>query len=129
MLVVSSKKFSANPTLYMDQVDIDGGVVIRRGASRKYVLTPVKTDRGEDSVVFRAKHEMSSTQFRTWLRHYLEIPVEYRCNPFDTAVDGDWWFADKRNLATIEEGREDIRHGRYTTVKNKEEMRALLDSL
>jgi hypothetical protein len=42
---------------------------------------------------------------------------------------GDTWFDDPRNLAAIEEGLQDIKSGRSTTLKTKKELHNFLDSL
>jgi len=50
-----------------------------------------------------------------------------RVNNFSPS--GDIWFDDPENIAVIEEGLQDIRNGRYTTFKTKEELHDFLDGL
>ncbi|MDR0972958.1 MAG: hypothetical protein LBM61_03110 [Prevotellaceae bacterium] len=134
MLTVSRKEFAANPFFYIDKEDTGSGVTIRRGARQKVVLTPATRSRNQyDEVELRAKREMSPYQFKTWLRYYRAIPPEYRCNPFDIIEDGDYFYADKRNIEEMEKYNrayeEDKRAGNLISVSNKEELHAFLDSL
>ncbi|MGL5561989.1 MAG: hypothetical protein ACRDCN_05150 [Tannerellaceae bacterium] len=41
-----------------------------------------------------------------WVKEFMAIPEEYRCNPFDVSPSGDLFFADKRNLEKIDKAKE-----------------------
>lgn len=36
-----------------------------------------------------------------WVRDFLAIPEEHRCNPFDISPSGDLYWADKRNVEQL----------------------------
>jgi hypothetical protein len=63
----------------------------------------------------------------------VSIPPEYRCNPFDMSPSGDLFYADKRNVEhvkkAIEEGNNQIKAGKSTSVNGLEELDAFLNSL
>ena len=40
-----------------------------------------------------------------WIKEFMNIPTEYRVNPFDVSPSGDLFFADKRNLEHIDNAR------------------------
>ena len=58
---------------------------------------------GDDGYVNLIVSDSPSENFfsEKWLKEFLAIPNEYRCNPFDHSPDGDLFFADSRNLESI----------------------------
>lgn len=39
-----------------------------------------------------------------WVKGFLAIPDEYRCNPFDISPSGDLFWADSRNVEKVKAG-------------------------
>ena len=68
-----------------------------------------------------------------WIKSYLEIPVEYRCNPFDISPSGDIFWADKRNVEqlkkSVEAYEQQIKKDEVTKVSGKDELTAFLESI
>jgi hypothetical protein len=58
----------------------------------------------------------------TLLREYLEIPAEFRVNPFDISPSGDVFWADRRN---VEELDRRLANRGETIVLTEEEQRKL----
>jgi hypothetical protein len=58
-----------------------------------------------------------------WIKEFMSIPEEYRCNPFEISPTGDLFFADKRNVKHVMQGIEEARQGktkRYTLEEIEE---------
>lgn len=85
-------------------VDSKEQVVIKR-ANRSYKLIPVSDD---DMLV--------------------DIPKEYRCDPYDISPSGDIFWADKRNVDEIKR-RIGKNEEPSTTFKNIEEIKSFLKDL
>jgi len=68
-----------------------------------------------------------------WIKEYLAIPAEYRCNPFDISPSGDIFWADKRNVERLEKSakitEQQIKQGIATRISGKDELTAFLDSI
>ncbi|MDR0974017.1 MAG: hypothetical protein LBM61_08560 [Prevotellaceae bacterium] len=131
MLVVSSKEFSANPLLYMDKAIEGTDVLIRRGTKYRIKLMPLAAVKrtSYDKIESEAKQKMSPTEFRQWLRHYRAIPEEYRCNPFDIIEDGDYFYADTRNVEEIKKqdkvAEKEMQRGDYVEVTPENQKKLL----
>lgn len=54
-----------------------------------------------------------------WVKEFMSIPLEYRCDPFETSPSGDLFFADRRNLEKISRAR-DGRTVKLTPALRKE---------
>lgn len=50
MLVISSREFRQNQSMYLDKADQGEQIIVQRGKDKSYVLTPVK----EDDLYFNA---------------------------------------------------------------------------
>lgn len=87
MRVVSSREFRDHQKKYFEMVDNNEQVVVRR-KNRAYKLVPVTED---DMLV--------------------EIPKQYRCDPYEISPSGDVFWADKRNIEIVKnaiEKKDDI---------------------
>ena len=92
-------------------------VAVKRGGG-KYVNLIVSDEPGQ---VFLDER---------WVKGFLEIPAEYRVNPFEISPSGDLYYADKRNVERLKEAiRDPEQHEVVKTVKNKADLQDFLDSL
>lgn len=82
MRIVSSREFRDNQKKYFDMVDNNEQVVVKR-KNRSYKLVPVSED---DMLV--------------------DIPMEYRCDPYEISPSGDLFWADKRNVEKVKKAIE-----------------------
>jgi hypothetical protein len=112
MIVVSAKKFKENHLAYLDKVDSGEELLVQRGKDKSYKIVPA----GNEASGIREKNSK-------WAREFMAIPDEYRCNPFDVSPSGDLFFADKRNLDSINKGMKQIERGEGTRY-TREEIRA-----
>jgi hypothetical protein len=68
-----------------------------------------------------------------WIREFMSIPAQYRCNPFEFSPSGDLFYADRRNVEqlkkTIEIAKKQREEGKVTRIKTKEGLSSFLDSL
>lgn len=68
-----------------------------------------------------------------WVKEFMAIPSEYRCNPFNYSPSGDLFWADTRNVEkvheAVEEGRRQYKAGETISCKNAEEAINFLESL
>lgn len=53
-----------------------------------------------------------------WMRDFLAIPNEHRCNPFDISPSGDLFWADSRNVEKVKEGIEELKKGQGVKIKD-----------
>lgn len=65
----------------------------------------------------------------TWIKEFMNIPNEHRCNPFEFSSSGDLFFADKRNVQRIKGAIQSSKEGTTKKVSTKAELNALLKSL
>ncbi len=82
MKVVSSREFRDNQKKYFDMVDNKEQIVVKR-KNRAYKLVPVSDD---DMLV--------------------EIPQEFRIDPYEISPSGDLFWADKRNVEIVKKAIE-----------------------
>lgn len=82
MKIVTSREFRDNQKKYFDMVDKNEQVVVKR-KNRSYKLVPVTDD---DMLV--------------------DIPKEYRCDPYEISPSGDVFWADKRNVEKVKQAIE-----------------------
>jgi len=78
MKIVTSREFRDNQKKYFDLVDNKIQVIVKRSKGKAYKLVPVT----DDDVL-------------------IEIPQEYRCDPYEFSPTGDLFWADKRNVEMI----------------------------
>lgn len=94
MRVVTSREFRDNQKKYFDMVDNKEQIVVKRSKNRAYKLVPVSDD---DILV--------------------DIPKEYRCDPYEISPSGDMFWADKRNVEIVKKA-----------VENKDQIAGKLNS-
>ncbi|MBI9066015.1 MAG: type II toxin-antitoxin system Phd/YefM family antitoxin [Salinivirgaceae bacterium] len=82
MKVVSSREFRDNQKKYFDMVDNKEQIIVKR-KNRAYKLVPVSDD---DMLV--------------------EIPQEFRIDPYEVSPSGDMFWADKRNVEIVKKAIE-----------------------
>ncbi len=95
MKIISSREFRDNQKKYFDLVDKNEQIVVKR-KNRAYKLVPVSDD---DML--------------------MEIPFEYRVDPYEISPSGDVFWADKRNVEKVKKAFED--KGSSGTIINSEE--------
>ena len=83
MRIVTSREFRDNQKKYFDMVDNKEQVIVKRSKDRAYKVVPVTED---DMLV--------------------DIPKEFRQNPYDISPSGDVFWADKRNVEKIKKAIE-----------------------
>src|SRR6056297_588171 len=82
MRIVTSREFRDNQKKYFDMIDNNEQVVVMR-KNRSYKLVLVSED---DMLV--------------------DIPKEYRCDPYEISPSGDLFWADKRNIEIVKKAIE-----------------------
>ncbi|MCL1937225.1 MAG: type II toxin-antitoxin system Phd/YefM family antitoxin [Candidatus Azobacteroides sp.] len=109
MAVISSKEFKNNSSHYFDRVDQGEKIIIRRGKNKSYSINSIEKE------------------------EFTDIPEEYLCDPFDISPSGDMFWADKRNVESLKESikqaEKELKEGKYTVIKNEEELTHFFDSL
>ncbi len=85
MRIVTSREFREHQKKYFEMVDNNEQVIVKR-KDRAYKLVPVSED---DMLV--------------------DIPKEYRCDPYKISPSGDTFWADRRNVEKVKKA-----------IKNKE---------
>jgi hypothetical protein len=83
MKIVTSREFRDHQKKYFDMVDKKEQVIVKRSKNRAYKLDPVT----EDDML-------------------IEIPEEYRCDPYEISPSGDLFWADKRNVEIVKKAIE-----------------------
>ncbi|MEA3317126.1 MAG: hypothetical protein U9R54_04150 [Bacteroidota bacterium] len=78
MRIVTSREFRDHQKKYFEMVDNNEQVIVKRSKNRAYKLVPVSDD---DMLI--------------------EIPKDFRCNPYDISPSGDIFWADKRNVEIV----------------------------
>lgn len=104
MRIVTSREFRDHQKKYFEMVDNNEQIIVKR-KNRAYKLVPVSDD---DMLV--------------------DIPKEYRCNPYEISPSGDVFWADKRNIEKVKkaiENKENI----AVTLKSADDIKNFLDSL
>ncbi|GHT65817.1 hypothetical protein AGMMS50239_26310 [Bacteroidia bacterium] len=114
MVIVSTREFRDKQKKYLDLAE-EERVLIKRG--KKYINLFV-TNEPDDNFVNE-----------TWIKEFLSIPEEYRCNPFEISPSGDLFWADKRNIELVREGERQIKEGKFTRITSDEEFKNFFDSL
>jgi hypothetical protein len=83
MKIITSREFRDNQKKFFDMVDNKELVVVKRSKNRAYKLVPLS----EDDML-------------------IEIPKEYRCDPYEISPSGDMFWADKRNVEIVKKAIE-----------------------
>ena len=105
MRIVTSREFRDNQKKYFDMVDNKEQVIVKRSKNRAYKLVPVI----DDDIL-------------------IEIPKEYRCDPYEISPSGDMFWADKRNVEIVKkaiENKEQI----TDKLNSADDIKNFLDSL
>jgi len=103
MKIVTSREFRNNQKKYFDMVDKNEQIVVKR-KNRAYKLVPVTDD---DMLV--------------------DIPKEFRCDPYEVSPSGDMFWADKRNVEKVKKAIEDKEIALRLT--SEDEIKNFLNSL
>ncbi len=103
MRIVTSREFRDHQKKYFEMVDNNEQVIVKR-KDRAYKLVPVSED---DMLV--------------------DIPKEYRCDPYEVSPSGDTFWADKRNVEKVKKAIEDKEIALRLT--SEDEIKNFLDSL
>jgi hypothetical protein len=109
MKIITSREFRDNQKKYLDLVDQNEQVIVRRSKNRAYKLIPVS----ESDII-------------------MEIPEEYRVNPYNYSPSGDPFWADKRNVEMVKSRIKELVEEKdvtYSTLRTKEDIENFLDSL
>ena len=103
MTIVTSREFRDHQKKYFEMVDNNEQVIVKR-KDRAYKLVPVNE---EDIPV--------------------DVPNEYRCDPYEISPSGDMFWADKRNVERVKKAIEDKKI--VAKLGSKEDVKGFLDSL
>lgn len=103
MKIVTSREFRDHQKKYFEMVDNNEQIIVKR-KNRAYKLVPV----GDDDML-------------------VDIPEEFRCDPYEVSPSGDMFWADKRNVEKVKKAIEDKEIALRLT--SKDEIKNLLDSL
>ena len=104
MVIVTSREFRDHQKKYFEMVDNNEQIIVKR-KDRAYKLVPVSDD---DMLI--------------------DIPKEYRCDPYEISPDGDMFWADKRNVEIVKkaiENKEQI----ADKLNSADDIKNFLDSL
>ena len=105
MKIITSREFRDNQKKYFDMVDNNEQIVVKRSKNKAYKLVPVSDD---DMLV--------------------EIPKEYRCNPYEISPTGDIFWADKRNIDIVKKAIEN-KEKVSDKLKSADDIKNFLNSL
>jgi hypothetical protein len=108
MVIVSTKEFRENQKKYFDLAK-DERVVIKKGSN---FIALVITSKPDNNFVDSE-----------WVKEFLSIPEEYRCNPFNTSPSGNLFWADKRNVEHLHESNN---NSKMDSIQNAKRMKILL---
>ena len=103
MKIITSREFRNNQKKYFEMVDNNEQVVVKR-KNRAYKLVPVTED---DMLV--------------------DIPKEYRSNPYEVSPSGDTFWADIRNIEKVKKAIENKEVA--AQLKTTEDIKNFLNSL
>ena len=91
MKIITTREIVRETKTYFELAEKER-VAVKRG--KKYINLIV-TDNPDEKYVNEK-----------WITEFMNIPEEYRVNPFDISPSGDLFFADKRNIERIDKSRE-----------------------
>lgn len=103
MKIVTSREFRDHQKKYFEMVDNNEQVIVKR-KNRAYKLVPVSDD---DMLV--------------------DIPKEYRCDPYEVSPSGDVFWADKRNVEKVKKAIKD--KDLAARLTSTDDVKNFLDSL
>lgn len=115
MKVITTREIRSETKLYFELAEKER-VVVKRGKKFVNLIVSDEPDR-----IFLDEN---------WVKGFMEIPAEYRINPFEISPSGDLYYADKRNVERLKAAINDPEQRKVVkTVKNKAELQAFLESL
>ena len=114
MKIISTREFRNETKTYFELAEKER-IVVKRG--KKFVNFIVSD---EPDAQFYSEQ---------WVKDFLDIPAEYRCNPFDVSPSGDLYWADKRNVQQLEDRLKLSKEGSPVSIKSKEELKSFLDAI
>ena len=118
MVVLTTRKFRDSQKKYFALAHKEN-VMVKRGESYIHFVVSKKPDE-----VFLS---------RQWLKDYMAIPDQYRCDPFIYSPSGDLFWADTRNVERVQKqidiSQQQYQAGDITTCKTYKEVLQHLDSL
>ena len=103
MRIVTSREFRDHQKKYFEMVDNNEQVIVKR-KDRAYKLVPVS----EDDML-------------------MDIPKEFRCDPYEVSPSGDMFWADKRNVEKVKKAIEDKEVA--AKLSSTDDIKNFLDSL
>jgi len=56
-----------------------------------------------------------------WVKEFMTIPEQYRCNPFEFSPSGDLFYADKRNIEQLNKAVEQAKMGKKHILSEEEQ--------
>lgn len=110
MKIITTREFRSEAKTYFELAEKEN-VAVKRG--KKYIRLVV-TDSPDKSLVDQ-----------DWIKQFLDIPEQYRCDPFEISPSGDIFYADKRNVEHLKRAIEKAKTGK-TIRLSKEEQKKLL---
>jgi hypothetical protein len=114
MKIITTREMRADAKTFFELAEKER-VAVKRG--RKYVNLVVTSEPDSQFVS------------EEWIKEFMSIPMEHRCNPFEISPSGDLYFADKRNVEKLNKSIEASKAGKITRVNTKKELGDLLNSL
>ena len=106
MKVITTREIVRQTKTYFDLAETER-IAVKRG--NKYI-TMIVAD-SPDKVFFD----------EGWIKDYLSIPVEFRCNPFDISPSGDIFWADKRNVEQLNNSIAQASTGKVKRLSREEQ--------
>jgi hypothetical protein len=110
MRIITTREFREKQKNYFELAETER-VAVKRGT--KYVNLVV-TDK-PDARFF----------FEDWMKEFMSIPLQYRCNPFEVSPSGDLFYADKRNIEHLNKSIEQARSGQIKKLSKAEQSKLL----
>lgn len=114
MKIITTREMRAYAKTFFELAEKER-VAVKRG--RKYVNLVVTSEPDSQFVS------------EEWIKEFMSIPMEHRCNPFDISPSGDLYFADKRNVEKLNKSIKASKTEKITRVNTKKELGDLLNSL
>jgi len=103
MKIVTSREFRDHQKKYFEMVDNNEQIIVKR-KNRAYKLVPVSVN---DMLV--------------------EIPKEFRCDPYEYSPSGDTFWADKRNVEKVKKAIENKEV--VLRLASEKDIKTFMDSL
>lgn len=114
MRIITTREMRASTKAYFELAEKEK-VSVKRG--NKYV-TLIVSNKPDTNFVSEE-----------WIKEFMSIPMEYRCNPFEVSPSGDLFFADKRNVDKFNKAISLSENDKSVKVKSLNELNSLLESL